>query len=176
MAQPSQAVSPSPSKQPVSRLGRGGDVGHPCTPAGQARTPLRSPPANKPRARGAGSVREAGADSPAITQWKENTTCCRINSSARGRASKQPLPNGTAPFPGQAWPHHGAGQQRWVPGRAVPPSCATAGNGCLHQNCPSPALVGMGTGMGTVLGSPASPAREVQLPEHRLQLYKQHVL
>lgn len=109
------------NRQPVSRLGRGGNGGHPRALAGLAWTPFCSPPAKKPRARGAGSVGEARADSPAISQRKENTTRRRINSSARGRASKQPLPNGTAPFPGQAWPHHGAGQQHWVPGQAVTP-------------------------------------------------------
>lgn len=99
----------------------GGNGGHPRALAGLAWTPFCSPPAKKPRARGAGSVREARADSPAISQRKENTTRRRINSSARGRASKQPLLNGTAPFPGQAWAHHGAGWQHWVPGQAVTP-------------------------------------------------------
>lgn len=79
MAQPGQAASPSPSKQPVGRLGRWGNAGHPNAPSGLAWSPPR-----KPRARGEGGVREVGTGSPAVTQRKENTTRRRINSSARG--------------------------------------------------------------------------------------------
>lgn len=103
----------------------GGVVLYPCAPAGLSRTPLRSPAVRKPRAGSTGSVREACADSPAITQRKENTTRRRINSSARGRASKQPLPNSTAPFPGQAWPHRDTARSPrfWAAALGAQPGC-----------------------------------------------------
>lgn len=99
----SQAAPPAPARDQRPGWECGGDAEHP-------QTPLRSPPASKPRGGGTGGVREVCADSPAITQRKENTTRHRINSSG---TSEQ-----TAPGKGHSSHHSSAGSPwHW----AVPP-------------------------------------------------------